>query len=161
MEGALQRVPAIADVGVQSTVCGPESFTPDHKPLLGEVRASCPLCLCMAFVCPCVVWCGGWVYWCVCVCVCAMIMSRAARAGHCRCGRAEHSVRAQSPSPQTTSPCWARCVHLVAPFPPLGGLPSPPCSRLICQHFRRSNEGNRARHSDWRRTRSAALETLG
>ncbi|XP_048481965.1 sarcosine dehydrogenase, mitochondrial [Plutella xylostella] len=28
--------PALAKVGVKSTVCGPESFTPDHKPLLGE-----------------------------------------------------------------------------------------------------------------------------
>lgn len=27
--------PAFAAAGVRSTVCGPESFTPDHKPLLG------------------------------------------------------------------------------------------------------------------------------
>lgn len=33
----MKRVPAIGEAGVQSTVCGPESFTPDHKPLLGEV----------------------------------------------------------------------------------------------------------------------------
>jgi glycine/D-amino acid oxidase-like deaminating enzyme len=37
IEGAVRRVPAIGEAGVQSTVCGPESFTPDHKPLLGEV----------------------------------------------------------------------------------------------------------------------------
>eukprot|EP00122_Pirum_gemmata_P005603 Pgem_evm1s5109 len=33
----MQRVPKIAEVGINSTVCGPESFTPDHKPLMGEV----------------------------------------------------------------------------------------------------------------------------
>eukprot|EP00116_Pleurobrachia_bachei_P004941 sb/3465203/ len=30
------RVPTINETGIKSTVCGPESFTPDHKPLLGE-----------------------------------------------------------------------------------------------------------------------------
>uniref|UniRef100_A0A1I8H6P6 Sarcosine dehydrogenase, mitochondrial n=2 Tax=Macrostomum lignano TaxID=282301 RepID=A0A1I8H6P6_9PLAT len=34
--GAVNRVPAIGQVGVKSTVCGPESFTPDGRPLLGE-----------------------------------------------------------------------------------------------------------------------------
>ncbi|KAL6073063.1 Sarcosine dehydrogenase [Balamuthia mandrillaris] len=34
--GSVKRVPAIAECGIKSTVCGPESFTPDHKPLLGE-----------------------------------------------------------------------------------------------------------------------------
>eukprot|EP00656_Telonema_subtile_P023000 TRINITY_DN2430_c0_g1_i12.p1 TRINITY_DN2430_c0_g1~~TRINITY_DN2430_c0_g1_i12.p1 ORF type:complete len:538 (-),score=103.62 TRINITY_DN2430_c0_g1_i12:713-2326(-) len=29
------RCPASAEAGVKSTVCGPESFTPDHQPLLG------------------------------------------------------------------------------------------------------------------------------
>lgn len=41
LEGHLKRVPAIENVGIAHTVCGPESFTPDHKPLLGpapEVR---------------------------------------------------------------------------------------------------------------------------
>lgn len=33
---AVNRVPRIGEVGVKSTVCGPESFTADHKPLLGE-----------------------------------------------------------------------------------------------------------------------------
>ncbi|KAK2565778.1 Sarcosine dehydrogenase [Acropora cervicornis] len=36
IEGACNRVPVIAQTGVKSTVCGPESFTADHKPLLGE-----------------------------------------------------------------------------------------------------------------------------
>ena len=30
------RVPCLEQTGIKSTVCGPESFTPDHKPLLGE-----------------------------------------------------------------------------------------------------------------------------
>lgn len=36
IEGACNRVPVIAETGVKSTVCGPESFTADHKPLMGE-----------------------------------------------------------------------------------------------------------------------------
>ncbi|XP_061714576.1 sarcosine dehydrogenase, mitochondrial [Cydia pomonella] len=36
MESAASLCPRMAGVGVKSTVCGPESFTPDHKPLLGE-----------------------------------------------------------------------------------------------------------------------------
>ncbi|XP_013401693.1 sarcosine dehydrogenase, mitochondrial [Lingula anatina] len=36
IEGAVNRVPKIGDTGIKSTVCGPESFTPDHKALLGE-----------------------------------------------------------------------------------------------------------------------------
>ena len=35
LEGHMQRCPAIETVGIKSTVCGPESFTPDHKPLVG------------------------------------------------------------------------------------------------------------------------------
>lgn len=35
IEGAVNRVPAIEETGVKSTVCGPESFTADHKPLMG------------------------------------------------------------------------------------------------------------------------------
>ena len=31
----MKRVPAVENVGIAHTVCGPESFTPDHKPLLG------------------------------------------------------------------------------------------------------------------------------
>jgi sarcosine dehydrogenase len=33
--GALHRCKAIETAGITSTVCGPESFTPDHKPLVG------------------------------------------------------------------------------------------------------------------------------
>ncbi|XP_072604325.1 sarcosine dehydrogenase, mitochondrial isoform X5 [Vulpes vulpes] len=36
IEGAINRVPVLEKTGVKSTVCGPESFTPDHKPLMGE-----------------------------------------------------------------------------------------------------------------------------
>jgi len=36
IEGAVDRLPALAEVGIKSTVCGPESFTPDHKPIMGE-----------------------------------------------------------------------------------------------------------------------------
>ncbi|CAK1548346.1 unnamed protein product [Leptosia nina] len=36
MESAASLCPKLADVGIKSTVCGPESFTPDHKPILGE-----------------------------------------------------------------------------------------------------------------------------
>ena len=34
-EGHIKRCPAIERAGMRSTVCGPESFTPDHKPLVG------------------------------------------------------------------------------------------------------------------------------
>jgi sarcosine dehydrogenase len=37
IEGAVQRLPVLETTGVQSTVCGPESFTADHKPLMGPV----------------------------------------------------------------------------------------------------------------------------
>ena len=36
IEGACNRVPCLEKIGIKSTVCGPESFTPDHKPILGE-----------------------------------------------------------------------------------------------------------------------------
>ncbi|XP_070811639.1 sarcosine dehydrogenase, mitochondrial isoform X1 [Pituophis catenifer annectens] len=36
IDGAINRVPALEQTGIKSTVCGPESFTADHKPLLGE-----------------------------------------------------------------------------------------------------------------------------
>lgn len=36
IEGACNRVPAVETAGIKSTVCGPESFTPDHKPIMGE-----------------------------------------------------------------------------------------------------------------------------
>lgn len=35
-EGGMNRVPIVGETGVRTTVCGPESFTPDHKPLVGE-----------------------------------------------------------------------------------------------------------------------------
>ncbi|XP_037793833.1 sarcosine dehydrogenase, mitochondrial-like [Penaeus monodon] len=36
IEGAVNRVPVLENTGIKSTVCGPESFTPDHKPVMGE-----------------------------------------------------------------------------------------------------------------------------
>jgi len=36
IEGAVNRVPCLEESGIKSTVCGPESFTPDHKPIMGE-----------------------------------------------------------------------------------------------------------------------------
>lgn len=36
LENAAHRVPVLERTGIKSTVCGPESFTADHKPLLGE-----------------------------------------------------------------------------------------------------------------------------
>ncbi|XP_002158472.3 sarcosine dehydrogenase, mitochondrial [Hydra vulgaris] len=35
INGAINRVPIIEKTGIKSTVCGPESFTADHKPLIG------------------------------------------------------------------------------------------------------------------------------
>ena len=34
--GATKRIPKLKSVGIKATICGPESFTPDHKPLLGK-----------------------------------------------------------------------------------------------------------------------------
>ena len=36
VEEAYKRVPAAQDVGIQSLFCGPESFTPDNMPVVGE-----------------------------------------------------------------------------------------------------------------------------
>lgn len=35
VRGAVQLAPLLETTGIKSTVCGPESFTPDHKPLMG------------------------------------------------------------------------------------------------------------------------------
>ena len=35
LAGHIKRCPAVETAGIKSTVCGPESFTPDHKPLVG------------------------------------------------------------------------------------------------------------------------------
>lgn len=34
IEGAVKLCPTFGTVGIKSTICGPESFTPDHKPLM-------------------------------------------------------------------------------------------------------------------------------
>lgn len=36
IEGAVHRLPALQETGIKSTVCGPESFTPDHNAIMGE-----------------------------------------------------------------------------------------------------------------------------
>ncbi len=38
MEGAIRRVPAMADAGVSRVINGPEAFTPDNEFILGRVR---------------------------------------------------------------------------------------------------------------------------
>lgn len=38
IEGAVKLCPAFGEAGVKSTVCGPESFTPDHKALMVGLR---------------------------------------------------------------------------------------------------------------------------
>jgi len=37
LENGVRRVPIIGSTGIKTEVCGPESFTADHKPLLGPV----------------------------------------------------------------------------------------------------------------------------
>lgn len=34
IEGAVKLCPTFGNAGIKSTICGPESFTPDHKPLM-------------------------------------------------------------------------------------------------------------------------------
>lgn len=36
MQHAIHRMPILAQYGIKSEVCGPEAFTPDHRPLMGE-----------------------------------------------------------------------------------------------------------------------------
>ncbi|XP_076284985.1 E3 ubiquitin-protein ligase HERC2 isoform X2 [Lasioglossum baleicum] len=36
MEATTRLMPKLSATGIRTTVCGPESFTPDHKPLMGE-----------------------------------------------------------------------------------------------------------------------------
>lgn len=36
IDATFELVPHLKNVGIKSTICGPESFTPDHKPLLGN-----------------------------------------------------------------------------------------------------------------------------
>ncbi|XP_066595213.1 sarcosine dehydrogenase, mitochondrial [Prorops nasuta] len=36
IESMTKLMPALSKTGIRSTVCGPESFTPDHKPIMGE-----------------------------------------------------------------------------------------------------------------------------
>ncbi|XP_054008164.1 sarcosine dehydrogenase, mitochondrial [Hylaeus anthracinus] len=36
LDSMIQLIPKLSTTGIKSTVCGPESFTPDHKPIMGE-----------------------------------------------------------------------------------------------------------------------------
>ncbi|XP_065313265.1 sarcosine dehydrogenase, mitochondrial-like isoform X2 [Gordionus sp. m RMFG-2023] len=36
LKGCLEIMPILREAGIKSTVCGYESFTPDHKPIIGE-----------------------------------------------------------------------------------------------------------------------------
>ncbi|XP_054157936.1 sarcosine dehydrogenase, mitochondrial-like [Oppia nitens] len=36
LENSAKLMPVIGSTGIKATTCGPESFTPDHRPLLGE-----------------------------------------------------------------------------------------------------------------------------
>lgn len=36
LKGTVKAFPAIESAGIKSTVHGPESFTPDNKPILGK-----------------------------------------------------------------------------------------------------------------------------
>ena len=38
MRGAVNLIPRFETAGIKGTVCGAESFTPDHKPLLGQYK---------------------------------------------------------------------------------------------------------------------------
>lgn len=37
IQKAIELVPIFQKAGIKSTVCGAEAFTPDHKPLVGEL----------------------------------------------------------------------------------------------------------------------------
>ncbi|MBL6951032.1 MAG: FAD-dependent oxidoreductase [Alphaproteobacteria bacterium] len=49
LERALTRMPALADVGIRSWFCGPESFTPDNRYHLGEVPETAGLFVACGF----------------------------------------------------------------------------------------------------------------
>lgn len=34
IDGAIKLCPTFGNAGIKSTICGPESFTPDHKPIM-------------------------------------------------------------------------------------------------------------------------------
>ncbi|XP_044012110.1 sarcosine dehydrogenase, mitochondrial [Aphidius gifuensis] len=36
VKSMIELIPKLSTTGIKSTVCGPESFTPDHKPIMGE-----------------------------------------------------------------------------------------------------------------------------
>jgi len=40
IEGAIKLCPTFGNAGIKSTICGPESFTPDHKPIMVRGRES-------------------------------------------------------------------------------------------------------------------------
>ncbi|CAK9810550.1 Sarcosine dehydrogenase, mitochondrial [Anthophora plagiata] len=36
LESMIRLIPKLSTTGIRTTICGPESFTPDHKPIMGE-----------------------------------------------------------------------------------------------------------------------------
>ncbi|XP_017789303.1 PREDICTED: sarcosine dehydrogenase, mitochondrial [Habropoda laboriosa] len=36
LESMIQLIPKLSTTGIRTTICGPESFTPDHRPIMGE-----------------------------------------------------------------------------------------------------------------------------
>jgi sarcosine dehydrogenase len=48
-KGHIKRVPVIGSTGIKSTICGPESFTPDHKPLMGPLPGNPGIWVCSGF----------------------------------------------------------------------------------------------------------------
>jgi glycine/D-amino acid oxidase-like deaminating enzyme len=38
IDGAVKLCPTFGQAGIKSTICGPESFTPDHKPLMVSAK---------------------------------------------------------------------------------------------------------------------------
>ena len=45
LQAAMSRVPASLQSGMKKFFCGPESFTPDLAPIVGEAQ-SCAITLC-------------------------------------------------------------------------------------------------------------------
>ncbi|XP_017757288.1 PREDICTED: sarcosine dehydrogenase, mitochondrial [Eufriesea mexicana] len=36
LKSVIELIPKLSKTGIKTTICGPESFTPDHKPIMGE-----------------------------------------------------------------------------------------------------------------------------
>jgi sarcosine dehydrogenase len=50
IEGAIKLCPTFGRAGIKSTICGPESFTPDHKPIMvSEKKLKVKFCVFRVF----------------------------------------------------------------------------------------------------------------